>query len=132
MVAANALSLPAIVLTGTYQIVATPMTMTVPDGVTASALVNAEGDVVLNAAPPNQALVEIHLLIDGVVARSLRTTVTNYSLAGMPGGWHLGTIQTLGPGLHEFRVEARLLFSLSGTVTLNNLPGNLSVALLRQ
>lgn len=131
-VAANALALTSLVLSGTYQVVSTPMTMTVPDGVTASALVNAEGDVVLNAAPPNQALVELHLVIDGVVARNLRTTVTNYSLAGMPGGWHLGTIQTLGPGPHEFHVEARVLFSLSGTVTLNNLPGNLSVALLRQ
>jgi hypothetical protein len=132
-VGASAISLPSVVgLNGVYQVVSTPMTMTVPAGVTASALVNAEGDIALAATPPNQATVEVHLVIDGVVARSLRTSVTNYSNSPMPGGWHLGTIQTLGPGPHEFHLEARTTFLNGGTVTMNSQSGNLSVALLRQ
>jgi hypothetical protein len=107
--------------------------MTVPAGVTASALVNAEGDAATSAPIGNQALIELHLVIDGEIVRILRTTVTNYSLSGMPGGWHIGTIQPMTAGSHEFHVEARYNFSAGdGTVTLNKAPGNLSVALLRQ
>jgi hypothetical protein len=55
-----------------------------------------------------------------------------YSLNGMPTGWHLGTIQALGAGSHEFHVEARYTFQNGETVKANVAPGNLSVALLRQ
>jgi len=131
-VGATAVSLLNTALSSSYQTIPSSVTMTVPAGATASALVNAEGDIFANSGTGNQSLVELHLVIDGVVVRILRTTSVNYSLSGMPSPWHLGIIQALGPGPHEFHVEARTLFSVGGVVTANLTPGNLSVALLRQ
>jgi hypothetical protein len=108
--------------------------MTVPAGTTASALVNAEGDIFADLPNGNQALVEWHLVIDGVVVRTVRASSTNLNVNSMPGPWHLGIIKSLGPGSHEFHVEAEIMIPFSGTptVTANAAPGNLSVALLRQ
>jgi hypothetical protein len=131
-VGATAVSLLSTPLTATLQALASSVTMTVPAGVTVNALVNAEGDVASTGGTGTQALIELKLVIDGVVVRLLRTSTMNYSLNGMPTGWHLGTIQALGAGSHEFHVEARYTFSTGGTVTANVAPGNLSVALLRQ
>ena len=103
-------------------------------GVTVSALVDAEGDIYADLGTGTQALVELHLVIDGVVVRVLRASSTNLVLNKTPSPWHLGTIQPLGPGSHEFHVEAEILypFTSGAVVTANNAPGNLSVALLRQ
>jgi hypothetical protein len=131
-VGATAVSLLNTPLTATLQAVASSVTMTVPAGVTVNALVNAEGDVASTGGVGTQAIIELKLVIDGVVVRLLRTSTMNYSLNGMPTGWHLGAIQALGAGSHEFHVEARYTFSSGGTVTANIAPGNLSVALLRQ
>jgi hypothetical protein len=106
--------------------------MTVPAGVTVNALVNAEGDIASFGGVGTQVIVELKLVIDGVAVRLLRTSTMNYSLNGMPTGWHLGTIQALGAGSHEFHVEARYTFQNGETVKANVAPGNLSVALLRQ
>jgi len=117
-----------------YQTIPTSVTQTVPAGVTVSALVDAEGDIYADLGTGTQALVELHLVIDGVVVRVLRTSSTNLVLNKTPSPWHLGTIQPLGPGSHEFHVEAEILypFTSGAVVTANNAPGNLSVALLRQ
>jgi ornithine cyclodeaminase/alanine dehydrogenase-like protein (mu-crystallin family) len=108
--------------------------MTVPAGATVSALVNAEGDIFASIGTGNQALVELHLVIDGAVVRTVRASSTNLNVNSMPSPWHLGIIKSLGAGSHEFHVEAEIIvpFSLTPTVTANVTPGNLSVALLRQ
>jgi hypothetical protein len=134
-VAVNSVSLDKTPLsTSSYVVIPSSVTMTVPAGATVSALVNAEGDVFANISTGNQALVELHLVIDGVVVRTVRASSTNLNVNSMPGPWHLGIIKSLGPGSHEFHVEAEIMIPFSGTptVTANAAPGNLSVALLRQ
>lgn len=131
-VAATAVSLARTTLGSSYQTIPTSVTLNVPAGVTASALVNAEGDIYASTGTGTQSLVELHLVVDSTVVRTLRASSTNVSLSGMPSSWHLGTILVLGPGSHEFHVEAVTLFSVGGVATANLTPGNLSVALLRQ
>jgi hypothetical protein len=131
-VGATAVSLANTQLTGTLQALPSSVTMTVPAGVTVSALVNAEGDVASFGGVGTQVIVELKLMIDGNPVRLLRTSTSNVSNSGMPTGWHLGTIQTLGAGSHEFHVEAHYTFQAGEKVTANVFPGNLSVALLRQ
>ena len=126
------MSLLRTALSNSLQTIQTSVMLDVPAGATVSALVNAEGDIFANTGTGNQALVELHLVIDSVVVGTLRASSTNVSLSGMPNAWHLGTIQALGPGSHEFHVEAVTLFSVGGVVSANLTPGNLSVALLRQ
>ena len=133
-VAVNSVSLDRTTLSlSSYVIIPSSVTMTVPAGTTASALVNAEGDIFADLPNGNQALVELHLVIDSVVVRTVRASSTNLNVNKMPGAWHLGIIKSLGPGSHEFHVEAEILVPFSGTptVTANVVPGNLSVALLR-
>ncbi len=54
-------------------------------------------------------LVELHLVVDGAVARVLRTSVLNYLSGGLSSAWHIHTILPLAGGLHDFRIEARIL-----------------------
>jgi hypothetical protein len=115
-----------------YLIIPSSVTLSVPAGVTASALVNAEGDIFASTGTGSQGLVEVHLVIDGVAVRTVRASSTNLTVNSMPSPWHLGIIKSLEPGSHEFHVEAEILFPFAGTVTANAAPGNLSVALLRQ
>jgi hypothetical protein len=133
-VGATAVSLLKTALSNSFQTIQTSVTLDVPAGATVSALVNAEGDIFADIGTGNQSLVELHLVIDGVVVRVLRASSTNLVLNKMPSPWHLGTIQQLGPGSHEFHVDAEILYppTPGALVTANVTPGNLSVALLRQ
>ena len=133
-VGATAVSLLNTALTNSYQTIQTSVTMNVPTGVTISALVNAEGDIYASTGTGTQALVELHLVIDGMVVRTVRASSTNLVVNSMPSLWHLGTIQPLGSGSHEFHVEAEILYPITAgaAVSANRTPGNLSVALLRQ
>ena len=131
-VRAIAVSMVNVPLNGTFQVIPSNLNIPTPPGGDVSAIVNAEGDILLTAGPGNQALVQVNLWIDGVVVRTIRTSVVNANFGNMTSAWHLGTIQTLSPGPHEFHVEARALVALGGVVSVNSTPGNLSVALLRQ
>jgi hypothetical protein len=131
-VGATAVPLVTMALTNVLQTIPSTVTMIVPSATTVSAIVNAEGDLFLSGSVGTQVLIELRLIIDGQIARLLRTSAVNVSLAGMPSAWHLGTIQSLAPGTHVFSVEARTLFSAGGAASVNAAVGNLSVALLRQ
>jgi hypothetical protein len=132
-VGATAVPLDRMAVTGALQTIPSMVTMTVPPATIVSALVNAEGDLSSTGGPGTQALIELHLVIDGQIVRILRTSVVNLVIGGAPSGWHLGTIQSLPPGQHIFWVEAKTLFVAGGAVaTVDLTPGNLSVALLRQ
>jgi hypothetical protein len=131
-VGTSSVALAGTTLTGSFQIIPSTLTAIAPAQGTVNALVNAEGDLVLNAGTGTQALIEVHLVIDGAVVRLLRVATANYSFSGAPSAWHLGIIQTLAPGSHDIHVEARTLFAVGGSVTLNVAAGNLSVALLTQ
>jgi hypothetical protein len=115
-------------LTGVFQMVPTSVSMTT--GVPVSALVSAEGDLMLSGAAGTQGWIELRLFVDGSVVRALRTSAVNYIFGNMPSAWHISTIVPLATGTHEFHVEARTFSAAGGPMVLNSVPGNLSVALL--
>jgi hypothetical protein len=108
-----------------------PLALTVAQGTTVTAFVQAEGDILLGPNVGAQALVEVHLVVDGVVVRSVRTSAVNYAFGNNSSAWHLGTIGTLGPGAHDVHVEARTVAASSTVVSANITPGSLTVALFR-
>jgi hypothetical protein len=105
--------------------------MSSPADTIVNALVEADGDLFLSANAGAYALVELRLVIDGVVARTLRTSVLNYLAGNMSNGWHLHTMKGLTAGQHEFHVDARVL-AATGPVSVNSTQGRLTVMLLRQ
>ena len=104
--------------------------MTSPTDATVNALIEAEGDLFLNAGAPF-GLVELHLVVDGIVERILRSSVLNSVAGNLSSAWHLHMLKALTPGSHEFHVEAKTLAGI-GAVAVNSTPGRLSVVFLRQ
>jgi len=111
-----------------------PVHVTVAADTTVKALIQAEGDITLTASFGSQALVEVHLVVDNVIVRSVRTSAVNYpGFAGVSSAWHLGTILTLQAGSHDVHVEAATVTSTIAGATANGAaPGNLSVAVFKQ
>ena len=104
-VGATATSLLRTPLSSSYLTIPSSVTLSVPAGVNASALVNAEGDIFASTGTGNQALVELRLVIDGAVVRTLRASSTNLSISGMPSPWHLGAIRCWDQGPTSFTLR---------------------------
>jgi hypothetical protein len=128
VVGATAAPLSNLPLNGAFQMI--PSSVTMATGVPVSALVSAEGDLMLSGAPGTQGWVELRLYVDGSMVRALRSSAVNYIFGNMPSAWHISTIVALAAGPHEFHVEARTLSAAGGPMVVNSVPGNLSVALL--
>ena len=130
-IASTSVVLNNTILNGVLKIVPSSVTMSSPTGSTVNALIEAEGDLFLNAASGTASLVELHLVVDGVVERTLRSSVVNYVLGNNSSAWHLHMLKTLTAGSHEFHVEARTITG-TGMAVVNSTPGRLSVVLLTQ
>jgi hypothetical protein len=74
--------------------------------------------------------VELRLVVDGVVERTLRSSVLNYIVGNSSSAWRLHTLKPLSAGPHEFHVEARTL-AATGTVLVNSTQGRMSAVFLR-
>lgn len=130
-VASTSVALNNQILSSVFRIVPSTVTMSSPTGSTVNALIEAEGDLFLSAASGTASLVELHLVVDGVVERILRSSVLNYVLGNNSSAWHLHMLKPLTAGSHEFHVEARTITG-TGMAVVNSTPGRLSVVLLTQ
>jgi len=121
-------------LNGTIKDLPGTVSLAPPDGTTTfTAIVSAEGDLMLQGSPGTQGWVEIHLVVDGNIVRILRTSAVNYIFGNMPSAWRVSTILTLtGSVSHDFKVEARTLSAAGGPMIVNSMPGNISVAYFKQ
>jgi hypothetical protein len=119
------------ILYGVLRALPSSIAMSSPSGSTVNALIEAEGDLFLNSPSGTASLIELHLVVDGVVERTLRSSVVNYVLGNNSSAWHLHMLKTLTAGPHEFHVEARTITG-TGMAVVNSTPGRLSVVLLTQ
>lgn len=128
-VATTTTALGGLTLNSTFRTVPSALSLTTETD--ATALIQAEGDLFLSATMGTYGLVELHLVVDGVAERILRTSILNYLLGNNSSAWHLHTLKTLSPGPHEIHVEARLITG-TGAVVVNSTAGRLSVVLFTQ
>jgi len=130
-VATATVPLVSLMLNATAQTIPQAISLTTTDS-SVSALVEADGDLMLNGAASTFALVEMRLLVDGNVVRAIRTSVLNFLSGGLSNGWHVHALESLPPGVHDFRVQG-LVLTATGSVTANSTwQGRLSVVLLRR
>jgi hypothetical protein len=119
-------------LNGVVRQIPSSLTMSVSDP-SVTAVIHAEGDVQLTGAAWSSAIVELELLVDGAVVRTLRTSVVNSAIGNHSTGWHIHGISGLSAGSHTFVVQARVLASSGATTVLvNSTQGLLSAVLLKQ
>jgi hypothetical protein len=123
-------SLTNVTLTSSAKLVPGALAVTVAEG-GAQALINAEGDLFLFDSASNYGLVELRLLVDGAVVRTLRTTVYNYLAGNLSTAWHLHTIVPLAAGSHDVRVDGRVL-AANGPVQVNSTAGRISALVFVQ
>ena len=128
-IAAQSVSLSSITLNSNSQPVPSSISMTTSGENTA--LVEAEGDLLLSAPSGTFGVVELRLMVDGVADRVLKTSVLNYLAGNNSNSWHLHTLKPISAGSHEFHVEARLL-AATGSVIIASTPGRLSVVVMKK
>jgi hypothetical protein len=124
-------------LFGSFQVIPTAVNMSVPLGTTVSAIISAEGDLILQGANTTQGSIQLQLVVDGSVVRMLRSSAVNVTgFSPVPSSWHISTVVTLAGGVsHDIHLEARTISSVGGAMVLNAVaaqPGSLAVVLLRQ
>jgi hypothetical protein len=127
----TSIPLPGFVIVTTTPRPSAVASFTVPAGATSiNALIQADGDVVLNANAGNSALIELRLVVDNQPVRTLRTSVLNYLSGTMSSAWHLHNVSSLGEGTHTAYVDAKVVAG-TGQVQMNGSQGRLTVLLLR-
>jgi len=116
--------------------------VSVPAGSSVIALVAADGVLTLTlpgGTSSGYAVVELHLLVDGIMVRKMTTTVFDVGPSNpnnLSNSWALHALVPLGSGSHDFKIEAFVLVPSSAlvSVTANPIqtPGQLNIVLLRQ
>jgi hypothetical protein len=96
----------------------------------ASALIVADGELLVEPNSGLAAWIELVIVVNGVSVRTLRTTASTYLLGNITTGWHVHELLPIQPGSSTVHVEARVL-ARAGGATVTARAGRLSVVLLR-
>ena len=134
-VATASVPLVTLTLSASAQTIPQMITLSVPSGTSVSALVEADGDLQLNGPAGTFGQVEMHLLVDGVQVRAVRTQVLNFGAGSLSNAWRLHALIPLTTGQHDFKIEGLVQLSSGPSVSVGAnwvTQGRLSVVLLRQ
>jgi hypothetical protein len=96
-----------------------------------NALIEADGELSLQASSGSSSMVDVQVLVDGVVQRTVRTSVLNFGLGNNSNGWSIHMLKPLTPGTHTFCITAKIVVGASSVIVNFTNPGRLSVVLLK-
>jgi len=115
----------------TFQVVGPMLNNVTTTDPTVNALIEADGELSLQASNGAWSMVDLQLLVDGVAQRAVRTSVLNAGPGNNSSSWAVHMLMPLSPGTHTICITAKVLVGTqSVTVNFTN-PGRLSVVLLK-